>query len=202
MTTKASLLRNAGFVSSIIIFSLLLTISFNVKGQIPDACKSIQAEIEVLQSQLKFTTKLVRFYDPDTRRYYWEEVEVPDPGNAAIQLQITAKQAELKQCINANPCFAKPFAERNVYKECSSPNRYVLISNKMIFIPTADALEAMGYTASMVKIVPDGALAGFQKFTLPSASATPGSLVFPPNRISHFPLWTKNATRVVSQGKE
>jgi hypothetical protein len=98
---------------------------------------------------------------------------------------------------------AQPISEGNLYRERSFPEVYVIHSGKKVWIPNSGALFAMGYDWSRVTEVPDGALDGYPRFNIPSSSPTPGSLLFPPNRTSHFPLTgIANATTAFSQGKE
>lgn len=90
-----------------------------------------------------------------------------------------------------------------LYREFASQDIYYISSEKKIRIPTDDALAVMGYSTSDVKVVGVGALNNHTRFDIPSSSPTPGSLVFPPNRKTHFPLQgMPNATRMFSQGKE
>jgi hypothetical protein len=102
------------------------------------------------------------------------------------------------------PASAQPvLSEGGLYKERSSPEVYLLSGGRKIWIPTPDALVAMGRAWSDVAVVQDGALSSYPTFRIPSSSATPGSLIFPPNRTSHFPLdGIPGATKMDSQGKE
>lgn len=95
-----------------------------------------------------------------------------------------------------------PIHEWGVYRETSAKEMYVIQGGKKVYIPTTDALFAMGYNWSHVQLVPDGALQAFQRFDIPSSSQTPGSLVFPPLP-GHYPLeGLPHATTIVSQGKQ
>jgi hypothetical protein len=97
---------------------------------------------------------------------------------------------------------AEDITEGNLYREVSHPEVYVIHQGKKVWIPTPDALFAMGYDWSKVRVVPDGALSNYPRFNIPSSSPTPGSLIFPP-RPNHHPLTgIANATMVVSQGRE
>src|SRR5262245_7982509 len=61
----------------------------------------------------------------------------------------------------------------------------------------------MGLDWGSVQVVPDGTLAAVPRFDIPSTSATPGSLVFPPNGVKLFPLQgIRSTTTVKSRGKE
>lgn len=93
--------------------------------------------------------------------------------------------------------------EGELYREASAPEVYVIQNGSKIWIPTPDALFAMGYHWGNVKVVPDGKLGAYPRFNIPSSSPTPGSLIFPPNGTSHFPLkGIPNAISVMSQGRE
>jgi hypothetical protein len=90
-----------------------------------------------------------------------------------------------------------------VYREVSSLERFVIQGGKKIWIPTDDALAAMGFVPGSVQVVPDGTLAGVPRFDIPSTSPTPGSLVFPPDGLKWFPLQQIAGTATVtSRGKE
>ncbi len=93
--------------------------------------------------------------------------------------------------------------EGQLYREISKPEVYIVANGKKIWIPTPDALFNMGHNFNQVIIVPDGTLNQLPRFNIPTANATPGSLIFPPNRASHFPLSGINTgVKVVSQNKE
>jgi hypothetical protein len=102
---------------------------------------------------------------------------------------------------------AENITEGGLYRETSHGEVYIIHQGKKVWIPTPDALFAMGHDWSQVSIVPDGTLNNYPRFNIPSSSATPGSLIFPPVSDSagnhHIPLTgIARATRIVSQGKE
>jgi hypothetical protein len=97
--------------------------------------------------------------------------------------------------------------EGGLYRESSAPEVYVIYDGKKVHIPTPHALFGMGYDWSVVKVVSDGALNSFPRFDIPSASPTPGSLIFPPDfpsgnfltfDKSHYALKISNSTKVMS----
>src|SRR5262245_51912964 len=61
---------------------------------------------------------------------------------------------------------------------------FILCGGKKVRIPTIDAMHAMGYVELDFQEVPD--LNDFPTFDIPSASPTPGSLVFPPDHPSEL----------------
>jgi len=100
-----------------------------------------------------------------------------------------------------------PIVEGGLYRETSTPEVYVIHDGKKVHIPTPDALFGMGYDWSVVQVVPDGTLNSFPRFNIPSASLTPGSLIFPPDRPStnpgtfdksHYALKISSSTKVMS----
>ena len=92
--------------------------------------------------------------------------------------------------------------EGGLYREVSKPEVYVIQDGKKVWIPTPDALFAMGYKWSDIQVVPDGKLNAFPRLDIPSSSQTPGSLVFPPAPPKHFALAsTPRAVKLFSQGK-
>ncbi len=96
-----------------------------------------------------------------------------------------------------------PIVEAGLYRESAQPEVYYISAGKKIHIPTIDALTLMGYSLSDVKVVAAGALGSYARFNIPSFTATPGSLVYPPDTPKHFPLTgIANTTRIVSRGKE
>ena len=93
--------------------------------------------------------------------------------------------------------------EGGLYREVGAPEVFIIQGGKKVWIPTPDALFAMGYKWDNVQVVPDGKLQAYPRANIPSSSATPGSLIFPPNGVKLFPLaFMPNALRLVSQGKE
>lgn len=93
--------------------------------------------------------------------------------------------------------------EGNLYRESSAPEVYIIQGDKKIWVPTPDALFAMGHDWSRVNVVAPGALDTYKRFNIPSSSPTPGSIVYPPNNTSHFPLkGIPTAAIVISQGRE
>jgi hypothetical protein len=74
-----------------------------------------------------------------------------------------------------------PINEGELYRESSAPEVFVIHDGKKVHIPTPDALIGMGYHWSDVHVVADGTLNDFPRFNIPSASPTPGSLIFPPD---------------------
>ena len=97
-----------------------------------------------------------------------------------------------------------PVLEGHLYRESSSQDMYVIHSGKKIRIPNSNALAVMGYSASNVEVVEDGALSCYIRFDIPSLSNTPGSLIFPPDGVKHFPLKgvVPNGTIMFSQEHE
>ena len=94
---------------------------------------------------------------------------------------------------------------QSVVREQSAPEVYAVTLNPLrrIWVPTPDALFAMGYDWSQVEVVADGSLNGLTRINIPSASPTPGSLVYPPDHGKYFPLHAvPNAVTVYSQGRE
>jgi hypothetical protein len=106
-------------------------------------------------------------------------------------------------------------------KEESNPKVYFIGDGKKVWIPTPDALFAMGYSFENVLVVPDGASEAFPEVKIDSASPTPGSLVFPPRKgkfrneaealigispyevVRHEAITGVNTTiNIVSQGRE
>lgn len=93
--------------------------------------------------------------------------------------------------------------EGAVVKEASAPEVYVIHDWKKIHIPTEDALFAMGHSWGSVRVMGDGELRRYPTVRIASSSPTPGSLVYPPDRVKKFSLrGVPGATRVVSRGKE
>jgi hypothetical protein len=93
--------------------------------------------------------------------------------------------------------------EGRVYRESSGPEVYLISAGKKIWVPTADALFAMGFDWSSVTVVPDGTLNAFPRVNIPSLSLTPGSLIFPPDNVKYFPLVVvPSSIKAISQGKE
>jgi hypothetical protein len=88
-------------------------------------------------------------------------------------------------CVFSTETYAQ-IIEGNLYRENSSPEVYVINGNKKIWIPTPDALLAMGHQWSDVNIVADAALNNFERFNIKSASATPGSILF--LMPEHYPI--------------
>lgn len=91
--------------------------------------------------------------------------------------------------------------EGGAYREQSRPEVYVISDGRKVWIPTPDALAAMGISWSQVTVVPDGALERYPRFDIPSASPTPVSLVYPPGD-RFFPLPIKGGMRLKSRGRE
>ncbi len=97
--------------------------------------------------------------------------------------------------------------EGSVVRELSASEIFVIHGGKKVFIPTQDALRGLGYTPADVMVVPNGLLAGIPRFNAPSASATPGSFLFPPDfpsagsiDKSHYPLAVSTSQKVLSRG--
>lgn len=86
--------------------------------------------------------------------------------------------------------------EGKLYRETSKPHVYVIHGGRKVWIPTGDALSAMGYTWNQVNIVPDRSLNVYgEPVIIRSASKTPGSLIFPPyyktswnHYAGHYPI--------------
>lgn len=95
-----------------------------------------------------------------------------------------------------------PIVDPGLYMESTHPEIFEIHNNKKIWIPTPDALLAMGYNYSDVKVVADGALNSYERFNIPSTSATPGSIIFPKDA-NHWPINDlPNTTSVISQQSE
>jgi hypothetical protein len=98
-----------------------------------------------------------------------------------------------------------PFQPVNggLYKEVSHPEIFAVQGGKKVWIPTPDAFNAMGFNWGAVQTVPDGDLNSLPRFDIPSTSATPGSLIFPPNGVKLLPLHDiAGTTTVFSRGNE
>ncbi|MFN0181897.1 MAG: hypothetical protein ACKVZ0_24105 [Gemmatimonadales bacterium] len=74
---------------------------------------------------------------------------------------------------------AHPIVEGQLYREATAAPVYLANGNQLFWIPTPDALTAMGFSWN-VTVVPDGSLP-YPKFAIPSASPTPPSLIHPPS---------------------
>jgi len=99
-------------------------------------------------------------------------------------------------------CIAQPIVDGRIYREAGSPDIFLIQNQRKIRIPTPEALVNMGFALASVQVVANGALAPFVGFDIPSSSATPGSLVFPPDGGKLIPLTgIAGSVSITSQGK-
>jgi hypothetical protein len=92
---------------------------------------------------------------------------------------------------------------RTLLRERAGAEVWVSLGDQLYWVPSPEAMRFLGLYWSQVHTVPSGSLAGLPQTRLRSASATPSSAVFPPDRFRHWPrhdvpgVTLPNGSRVV-----
>jgi hypothetical protein len=147
-----------------------------------------------LSSQVPGSQNRINFANVPPGTHSWTVGARYQPG--PIETPAVTWPSVTLSLLDPNPVIV----DGKLYKEASRVEVYQVLDGKKIHIPTPDALRVMGYTFADVTPVVDGALVNKNLFQFASASATPGSLVFP-IRDPYAPiLGVPGSTRFKSQG--
>lgn len=93
--------------------------------------------------------------------------------------------------------------EGTLLRERTDAAVHVIRAGRRLHIPSPYAFDALGYSWGAINVVPNGSLAQVPAETWPSASPTPGSVVYvPSNGVVYYPLRVPTAKRHVAWGRE